>query len=79
MKQRQMQLKAGANSRGGGNAAGPTRDYSVKALRQQERSWVEQAEKAYTRFVTAWQERPRAKQKPATKSSANPATGGDVR
>jgi transposase len=79
MKQRQMQLKAGANSRRGGNAAGPTRDYSVKALRQQERSWVEQAEKAYTRFVTAWQERPRAKQKPATKSSANPATGGDVR
>jgi hypothetical protein len=41
MKQRQMQLKAGANSRRGGNAAGPTRDYSVKALRQQEWSWVE--------------------------------------
>jgi hypothetical protein len=32
MKQRQMQLEAGANSRRGGNAPGPARDYSVKAL-----------------------------------------------
>ena len=73
-------LKASAPTRAAG-ATLPARraTYSVKALRQQERSWVEQAEKAYTRFVTAWQERPRAKQKPATKSSAKPATGGDVR
>ena len=53
MKQRQMQLKAGANSRRGGNAPGPARDYSIKALRQQERCWVEHAEKAYKRFVAA--------------------------
>ena len=69
MKQRQMQLKAGANSRRGGNAPGPARDYSIKALRQQERAWVEQAEKAYTRFVAAWQAQPRAKRKTATKVS----------
>ena len=37
MKQRQMQLKAGANSRRGSNAPGPARDYSIKVLRQQER------------------------------------------
>lgn len=73
MKQRQMQLKAGANSRRGGNAPGPARDYSVKALRQQERSWVEQAEKAYIRFVTAWQEKPRTKKDPAAKTTAKPA------
>lgn len=72
MKQRQMQLKAGANSRRGGNAPGPARDYSVKALRQQERSWVEQAEKAYARFVSAWQEQPPAKRKTASKIRAKP-------
>lgn len=72
MKQRQMQLKAGANSRRGGNAPGPARDYSVKALRQQERSWVEQAEKAYAQFVSAWQEQPPAKRKTASKIRAKP-------
>jgi hypothetical protein len=38
MKQRRMQLKAGANSRRGGNAPGPGRNYSIKTLHQQERS-----------------------------------------
>jgi hypothetical protein len=69
MKQRQMQLKVGANSR----RPGPARDYSVKALRQRERSWVEQAETAYVRFVAAWQERPRAGRKPAARNSTKPA------
>jgi hypothetical protein len=65
MKQRQMQLTAGAVSRRGGNVPGPARDYSVKALREQERAWVEQAEKAYTRFVAAWSEKPTTKRKRA--------------
>ena len=60
MKERQMQLKAGATSRRGGNAPGPARNYSIKELREKERAMVEQAEKAYTRFVSAWSEKPKA-------------------
>lgn len=58
MKLRQAELKAGRASRRGGNKPGPARDYSIKALREQERAWVEQAEQAYARFVTTWSERP---------------------
>ena len=58
MKERQMQLKAGATSRRGGNKPGAARDYSIKELREKERALVEQAEKAYTRFVSAWSEKP---------------------
>ena len=60
MKERQMQLKAGAKSRRGGNAPGAARDYSIKELREKERALVEQAEQAYTRFVSAWSEKPTA-------------------
>lgn len=63
MKERQMQLKAGAKSRRGGNTPGPARDYSVKALREKERAFVEQAEKAYVRFVSAWSEKPEPRRK----------------
>ncbi len=59
MKERQMQLKAGAKSRRGGNTPGKARDYSIKTLREKERALVEQAEKAYTRFVSAWSEKPK--------------------
>ena len=58
MKERQMQLKAGAKSRRGGNTPGKAGDYSIKELREKERALVEQAEKAYTRFVSAWSEKP---------------------
>jgi transposase len=58
MKERQMQLKAGAKSRRGGNAPGAARDYSIKELREKERALVEQAEQAYMRFVSAWSEKP---------------------
>ena len=58
MKERQMQLKAGAKSRRGRNTPGKARDYSIKELREKERALVEQAEKAYTRFVSAWSEKP---------------------
>ena len=60
-KRRQLELKAGRPSRRGGNKPGPARDYSIKALREKERAWVEQAEKAYQRFVAAWSERPKAR------------------
>lgn len=60
-KRRQLELKAGRPSRRGGNKPGPARDYSIKALRDKERAWVEQAEKAYQRFVAAWSERPKAR------------------
>ena len=59
MKERQMQLKAGAKSHRGGNKPGAARDYSVKELREKERALVEQAEKAYSRFVSAWSEKPK--------------------
>ncbi len=55
-----MQLKAGAESRRGGNTPGAARDYSIKELREKERALVEQAEQAYTRFVSAWSEKPTA-------------------
>ena len=54
MKERQMQLKAGATSRRGGNAPDPACNYSIKELREKERAMVEQDKKAYTRFVSAW-------------------------
>ena len=60
MKERQMQLKSGAKSRRGGNTPGAARDYSIKELREKERALVEQAEQAYTRFVSAWSEKPTA-------------------
>ena len=63
MKERQLQLKAGAKSRRGGNAPGPARDYSIKELREQERALVEQAEQAYTRFVSVWSEKPKSGRK----------------
>jgi len=63
MKERQLQLKAGAKSRRGGNAPGPARDYSIKELREQERALVEQAERAYARFVSAWSEKPKSGRK----------------
>lgn len=69
MKERQMQFKAGATSRRGGNAPGPARDYSIKELREKERALVEQAEKAYTRFVSAWSEKPKASRARASHDS----------
>jgi transposase len=58
-KRRQLELTAGRPSRRGGNEPGPARDYSIKAVRERERAWVEQAERAYARFVAAWSERPK--------------------
>jgi transposase len=59
-KRRQLELAAGRPSRRGGKP-GPARDYSVKTVRERERAWVEQAEKAYARFVAAWSERPKGR------------------
>lgn len=70
MKERHMQIKAGAKSCRGGNASGPARDYSIKELRGKERAWVEQAENAYTRFIDAWSEKPKGK--PSKADQARP-------
>jgi hypothetical protein len=48
-------------SRRGGNKPGPARDHSIKAIREKERAWVEQAEKTYARLVAAWSERSKAR------------------
>jgi transposase len=54
-KLRDLDLKAGMPARRGqkGSAAA----YSIKALRDQEKRQVEQAERAYQRFVSGWQPR----------------------
>lgn len=66
-KRRQLELMAGRPSRRGGSEPGPARDYSIKAVRERERVWVEQAEKAYARFVAAWSERPKGRRTGAAK------------
>ena len=62
-KLRQMEIKAGLPSKRGGNTPGRARDYNIKSLREQERALVAQAEAAYSRFVAAWSERPKDKNK----------------
>jgi transposase len=62
---RRLELMAGGTSRRGGNKPGPARDYSVKAIRDQERARLASAEQDYRRLVAAWRERPPAKIRPA--------------
>ena len=52
MKERALQLQAGLPARRG--QKGIAADYSVKTLRDRERTVVENAERAYTRFVGRW-------------------------
>jgi hypothetical protein len=53
-KRRKLELAAGATSRRG-PTPGPSRDYSIKELRDQERAIVEQQEHAYEVLVAHWQ------------------------
>jgi transposase len=64
-KMRRLELMAGHASRRGGNKPGPARDYSVKAVRDQERARLASAEQDYRSFVAGWRERPPAKRRPA--------------
>lgn len=57
-KLRKLELTAGRPSRRGGKTPGPARDYSLKAVRDQERAWLSQAEAEYRRFVAQWKDRP---------------------
>ena len=75
MKERQMQLKTGARSHRGGNTPGQARDYSIKELREKERALVEQAEKAYTRFVSARCEKPKPGNARASSGGTDANTG----
>jgi transposase len=52
MKLRKVALRAGAPREFG--KAGPGRDYWIKEIRHREMDYVERAEKAYERMVTAW-------------------------
>ena len=52
MKERALQLQAGLPARRG--QRGIAADYSVKTLRDRERAVVENADRAYTRFVGRW-------------------------
>jgi transposase len=53
-KRRKLELAAGAESRRG-PVAGPSRDYFIKQLRDQEKTLVEHAERAYEVAVAHWQ------------------------
>ena len=54
-KLRDVELKAGSKAvRGQRGAAQPDK---IKRHREQERRWVEQAERAYARFVAGWNPR----------------------
>ena len=54
-KVRDLELKAGHKAARG--QKGAAHAYNIKALRDEERRWVEQAEAAYTRFVAGWNPR----------------------
>lgn len=71
-KLRELELKAGAPSRRGGNAKGPASDYSLKAVRDEECRWLGLAEDEYRRFVSAWRDQPpfRARTAPKVPGSA---------
>ena len=60
-KRRKLELAAGATSRRG-STPGPTRDYHVKQLRDQELALAEQAERSYEVLIAHWQpQRPTAR------------------
>ena len=56
-KMRALQLQAGLPQKKG-NQRGPAHAYNVKALRDQELTLVQQAERNYARFVDRWRARP---------------------
>jgi transposase len=64
-KMRELELKAGHASRRGGNKPGPARDYSLKTVRDKERTWLGLAEEEYRRFAAAWKTHPPAQRTPA--------------
>lgn len=51
---RALELTAGHESRRGGKKPGPARDYSLQAVRDQERAWILGVEQEYKRFVAHW-------------------------
>lgn len=57
-KLRELELRAGAASRRGGNKKGPASDYSLKTVRDKESAWLGLAEDEYRRFAAAWKELP---------------------
>ena len=65
-KRRELELRAGLPVRKGhrGSAA----EYSLKEVREHERTMAEQTERAYARFVARWQARPKAR----STGAANP-------
>ncbi len=71
-KLRQLELKAGSQSRRGGNQPGPARDYSLQVVRDKERTWLGLAEEEYRRFAAAWKEQPpKSKSSTATQARSN--------
>lgn len=57
-KMRALELTAGHESRRGGKKPGPARDYSLQAVRDQERAWILGVEREYKHFVAHWKEKP---------------------
>lgn len=66
-KHRALELHAGLPARKGHR--GPAAEYSLRRVRERERAMLEQAERAYTRFVEGWQRcGPKASMRPSPTS-----------
>jgi len=70
-KLRDLELKAGFPSQKGGNARGKAYDYNFRHVRERERYFVEQAERAYQKFVRGWQPKGAGRRTGATKERAS--------
>ena len=68
-KQRDLELKAGRPSEKG-NKRGKAYDYNLRHVREQERRVVEQAERAYQKYVTGWRPKGPCRRTGATKERA---------
>ena len=79
-KMRALQLQAGLPQKKG-NQRGPAYAYNVKALRDQELTLAQQAERNYARFVDRWKTRgpPRARRASASiRQGTNRTPGGRI-
>ena len=70
-KLRDLELKAGFPTQTGGNKRGTAYACNFRHVREHERRFVEQAERAYQRFVTGWQPKGSGRRTGATKERAS--------
>ena len=74
-KLRKMELLAGQPA-AKGRRQGRAHAYNSRAVRERERAWLEQTERAYTRFVANWQTKSAGARAPQTGNARHKARGG---